>query len=141
MMLEKFEEKLKGKSVGDKFDFTISSDEAYGDYDDSRVMELDKAIFEVDGKVDEEVIFEGNIVPMMDSTGNRLNGEILEITEDKVKMDFNHPLAGENLHFIGEVLVVRDATEEEIAVVLNQHSCGGGCSSGDCGSCNCDCEH
>ena len=54
MMLEKFEEKLKGKSVGDKFDFTISSDEAYGDYDDSRVMELDKAIFEVDGKVDEE---------------------------------------------------------------------------------------
>ena len=78
---------------------------------------------------------------MKDSTGNRLNGEIVEITEDKVKMDFNHPLAGENLHFIGEVLVVRDATEEEIAVVLNQHSCGGGCSSGDCGSCNCDCEH
>ena len=55
-------------------------------------------------------------------------------------MDFNHPLAGETLHFVGEVLEVRDATDEEIAVVLNQHSCGGGCSSGDCGGCNGDCE-
>jgi FKBP-type peptidyl-prolyl cis-trans isomerase SlyD len=39
----------------------------------------------------------------------------MEITAEHVKMDFNHPLAGTDLHFKGEVLEVRQATEEELA--------------------------
>lgn len=135
MMLEKFEENLKGLSVGDKFDFTIACVDAYGDYEEGRVVELDKSIFEIDGKFDNEYIKEGNLVPMMDAEGHRINGIVLEITSDKVKMDFNHPLAGEDLNFKGEVVEVRDATPEEIAVVT-QHQCGGcsGCGGGDCES-------
>lgn len=138
MMLDKFEENLKGLSVGDKFDFTIDSEDAYGDFEDERILDLDKSIFMVDGEFDSESIAEGKLVPMMDTEGNRMNGIVLEVTEDKVKMDFNHPLAGENLNFKGEVLEVRDATEEEIAVVLNQHNCGG--CSGSCGDCSSDCD-
>lgn len=138
MMLEKFEDNLKGLKVGDKFDFTIEPEEAYGEYIDENIVDLDKSIFEVDGKFDSDTIFEGNVVPMMDNEGNRLNGTIIEVTDDKVKMDFNHPLAGETLHFAGEVLIVRDATEEELAVATQQ-ACGGGCSSSDCGDCDCGC--
>ena len=56
-------------------------------------------MFIVDGKFDEEMIFPGNTVPMMDASGNRLNGSVLEVKENVVVMDFNHPLAGEDLHF------------------------------------------
>ena len=138
MMLEKFEENLKGLKVGDKFDFKIQPEEAYGEYEDENIIKLDKAIFEIDGELDSEVIFEGNVVPMMDNEGNRLNGTVVSITEEQVEMDFNHPLAGETLHFTGEVLEVRDATEEEIAA-LTRPSCGGGCSQDDCEECNCGC--
>ena len=140
MMLEKFEENLKGLKQGDKYDFTISKEDAYGEYEDGRVIELDKEIFMVDGEFAEEVK-EGNIVPMMNADGNRMNGIVLEIKKDKVKMDFNHPLAGEDLNFRGEVLVVRDATPEEIAIATKPHrcgGCGGGGCQGDCGGCGGD---
>ena len=135
-MLPAFEAKLKGLKAGDEFDFVLPSDEAYGEYNKEHVLELGKDIFEVDGKFDNEMIFPGNTVPMMDSNGNRLNGSVLEVKDDVVIMDFNHPLAGEDLHFVGKILAVREATPEEL-----HPSCGGGCSCGcdsdDCGS-GCD---
>jgi FKBP-type peptidyl-prolyl cis-trans isomerase SlyD len=52
---------------------------------------------------------------------------VKEILDETVKMDFNHPLAGEDLYFSGKVFHVREASEEE----LNQQSCGCGSSCGD----------
>ena len=136
MMLEPFEDHLKNLTVGDKFDFELTPDEAYGDFEEARVVDLDKSIFTVDGVFDDEHIAVDRMVPMMDSEGNRLNGIVLDITDTKVKMDFNHPLAGETLHFVGEVLEVREPTAEELAVLT--HRCSGGgcgnCGGGDCGS-------
>ncbi len=94
MMLPKFEENLFGLQAGDKFDFTISSEDGYGDYDDESVLDLDRGIFEIDGKLDEEMIFEGNVVPLMDNEGNRINAQIVTITDTHVKVDLNHPLSG-----------------------------------------------
>jgi FKBP-type peptidyl-prolyl cis-trans isomerase SlyD len=51
---------------------------------------------------------------MSDNDGNRLVGQVLEVNEEFVKMDFNHPLAGTNLHFEGVILEVRDASQEEL---------------------------
>lgn len=62
MMLDKFEDNLKGLSVGDKFNFTINSEDAYGDYEDERIIDLDKSIFVVDGAFDGESIAEGKLV-------------------------------------------------------------------------------
>ena len=131
-MLESFEKQLATLQPGDTFDFTIPSQDAYGEYDDDHVIELPKSTFLVNGKFDTEMIYPGNVIPMMDSNGNRLNGSVVEIKDDIVVMDFNHPLAGEDLHFVGSVLLVRDATPEEIT----PHSCGG-CGSG----CNCGEDH
>ena len=62
-----------------------------------------------------------------------MNGSVLEVKDDIVVMDFNHPLAGETLHFSGEVIDVHEPTAEEIAAFSAP---AGGCSCGcdDCGS-------
>lgn len=132
-MLEAFEKNVDGLAQGDSFDFVLTPDQAYGEYDDDHLVDLPKNIFEVDGKMDESVVFEGNTIPMMDSNGNRLNGSVVSVSDDVVKMDFNHPLAGETLHFSGNVLSVREASAEEIAALFAPQ--GGGCGSGcGCGS-------
>ena len=127
--------RLEGLKQGDKFDFVLSCEEAFGERNEEHVMELDKEIFMVDGKFDDQTVFEGNTVPMMTSEGYRINGSVLKVTDDKVLMDFNHPLAGENLHYVGMVKLVRDATEEELHP---RHSCGCGCGH-DHGSCGDEC--
>jgi len=129
MMLPKFEEKLFGLAVGDKFDFTLTEEEAYGPYEDENVLDLERGIFEIDGKLDSEVVYEGNVVPLMDNEGHRINAQVVEVTDTHVKVDLNHPLAGENLHFKGSVLEVREATEKELQALMG----GGGCGSGGCG--------
>ncbi|MCC8133108.1 MAG: peptidylprolyl isomerase [Tannerellaceae bacterium] len=133
MMLPAFEDALKGLEVGGKFNFSINPADAYGEYNEDHLMDLPKNIFEVEGKFDADVIKEGNIVPMMDSNENRLNGSVMDVKEDVVVMDFNHPLAGETLHFSGEVLDVHDPTAEEIAKMTAGSGCGCGCED-DCES-------
>lgn len=131
-MLQAFEKNIDGLAEGDSFDFTLTPEEAYGEYDDDHVVDLPRNIFEQDGVLNEEVIFEGNTVPMMDTNGNRLNGSVVEVKEDVIKMDFNHPLAGETLNFSGKVLTVRESTPEEIAALFAPQGGGCGCGSG-CG--------
>lgn len=125
-MLQSFENQLEGKKKGDAFAFTLSPDEAYGDFEEEKILDLPKNIFQVDGEVAEDLLFEGNTIPMMDTEGNQIMGSVVEVKEDVVSMDFNHPLAGETLHFTGNVINVRDATTEEIAALFTQD--GGGCS-------------
>lgn len=130
-MIKAFEDNLYGLTEGDTFNFTISQDDAYGEYDDSRVLDLPIDIFEVDGKIDEDMLFEGNTLPMMDAEGNRLMGSIITISEEAITMDFNHPLAGETLHFEGAVVGAREASAAEIAALATGGGCD--CSGGGCG--------
>lgn len=140
-MLEAFEKNVDGLSEGDSFDFVLTPDQAYGEYDDEAVVDLPRHIFEQDGVLNEEVIFEGNTVPMMDTNGNRLNGSVVEVKDDVITMDFNHPLAGETLNFTGKVLTVRESTPEEIAALFAPQGCGcgSGCSCGDGEEDGCGC--
>ena len=139
MMLPKFEENIFGLASGEKFDFTINVEDAYGPYEDENVLDLDRSIFEIDGKLDDTMIYAGNVVPLMDSEGHRLNAQVVEVTDTHVKVDLNHPLAGETLHFKGSVIEVREASDEELASIYGGGgSCGSGCG---CGSGGCDTEH
>ncbi|MDR1518090.1 MAG: peptidylprolyl isomerase [Dysgonamonadaceae bacterium] len=123
-MLEAFESNIEGLAEGETFSFVLTPEQAYGDYDDTKIIALPKKVFEVDGKIDDAMLFEGNTLPMMDSSGNRLMGSIVSVADDKVSMDFNHPLAGEFLHFTGSVVGVREASAEEIAALFSQCGCG-----------------
>ena len=138
MMLPAFEKALTGLAVGEEFTLTLTPDEAYGEFVEDHVLELSKQMFEVDGKFDSEVIKEGNIVPMMDSEGNRMNGAVTEVKDDVVVMDFNHPLAGETLHFTGSILDVHEPTPEEIAAMTQSGGCGCNCSDEGCETSGCN---
>ncbi|MBI9068014.1 MAG: FKBP-type peptidyl-prolyl cis-trans isomerase [Salinivirgaceae bacterium] len=131
-MLEHFEKNLEGLKSGDLFDFKLSADHAYGPVTEQAVVEVPVLAFEVEGKIDNDLVKVGNTIPMMDSQGNKLHGIVLEISDANVKMDFNHPLAGEDLHFKGKVIEVRDAKPEELAGNCSTGSCG---DSGCCGGC------
>ena len=77
--LEAFESQIVNLHKGDKFEFTIPFAEAYGEYDEEHVIDLPKNIFEIDGKFDNEHIYPGNIIPLMNSEGQRLNGSVVEV--------------------------------------------------------------
>jgi FKBP-type peptidyl-prolyl cis-trans isomerase SlyD len=135
-LLPKFEENLSGLTSGDNFEFLLNTEDAYGPVVESAVVHVPKSIFEVDGKVDENLLKAGNMVPMMDAEGRRMNGKILTIDEEAVQMDFNHPMAGNDLFFKGQVAEVREATEEELTHG-HVHGEGGGCGCGS-GEGSCD---
>lgn len=104
--LEAFEKALVGKRVGEPFELTIACDDAYGEETDEAVLSLPKETFMVDGKLDEEVMQAGEVVPLSDDEGNEIVGMVVEVKEDAVLVDFNHPLAGLDLHFEGVVVGV-----------------------------------
>jgi FKBP-type peptidyl-prolyl cis-trans isomerase SlyD len=112
---ERFEEQISGLKQGDSFEFSINPEEGYGDFDEEAVVELPKDVFKVDGKVDNELLQIGNFIPMTNQDGHRLQGKVLEVHPESVLMDFNHPLAGVNMHFKGQILDVREASQEELA--------------------------
>jgi FKBP-type peptidyl-prolyl cis-trans isomerase SlyD len=110
-VLPAFDTNLAGKTAGDNFEFHLSSENAYGSYDPGRLQELPAQIF---AEAPQEYMKVGVSLPM-EVEGHTVFGTITEITDQTVKMDFNHPLAGKDLHFAGEILEVRDATKEELA--------------------------
>lgn len=128
------------KEAGYEFNVTATPEEAFGERSDEYIAELDKEVFEVDGKFDAEMVKVGNSLPMMTAEGMRIIGTVLDVTDKHVKMDFNHPLAGCDVRFKGKVLNVRDAEPDEISMV--QGGCGCGCHHDDCGDdCHCGSDH
>jgi len=113
-MIPKFEAELEGKQKGNSFAFGIESAEAYGDYNPEAIAPIPKEAFVVDGEVNEELMQVGRVIPMRDQDGNQLLGTVMEIGEDQVKMNFNHPMAGVDLYFSGKIEDVREATSEEV---------------------------
>jgi FKBP-type peptidyl-prolyl cis-trans isomerase SlyD len=146
LTLDAFEAELLKLEKDAEFDFQLNKEQAYGDYELAHVIDLDKQMFHVNGHFDSEHIYKDAVVPLQNEDGNRFYGKVLEITDDNVKMDLNHPLAGKTLHFTGKVLETREATQEEIQSLINQlsggHQCGGDCGNcgGDCEGGDCDCE-
>jgi FKBP-type peptidyl-prolyl cis-trans isomerase SlyD len=151
MMLPAFEANMSGKKAGDTFDFVLAAKDAYGEYIQEGLMELPKKMFfNGDGEFDDERVYVGAVVPMNTTDGQIVKAQVCEITDATVTIDLNHPYAGEDLHFTGKILDIRDVTEGELKAIRNPRhgcgGCGGGCSKkkgegcescgeGGCGSC------
>ncbi len=113
-MLDSFESNISGLEKGDRFEFILPKENAYGELKEEYIVNVPMSSFVVDGKIDKKIIKKGNEINMHDEDGNMMHGEILAIDTDHVTVDFNHPLAGEQLYFKGEILGVRPATPEEL---------------------------
>ncbi len=152
-LIPALEAHIEGMEPGGRFEITISPEDGYGEKDPERIIDLPKSAFEIDGEVREDLLVPGNTIPMLNAMGGVIPGVVVEVTEDSVKMDLNHQMAGKTLHFKGEILTVREATEKELTEGLHGElvqSCGcgchgheGGCHEGGChghdGGCGGDC--
>ncbi|KKO44423.1 peptidylprolyl isomerase [Arsukibacterium ikkense] len=103
------EQALAGKTIGDTFTATIAPAEAYGERHDQLVQAVPKSMFE---GMD---VSPGMRFRAAGPDGREQPVIILEVTDEEVVVDGNHPLSGIELSFAVEVLKVRDATEEELA--------------------------
>lgn len=145
MLLPKFEAAVEGKEPGESFDFVLSPEDGYGEYNPNYKFDIPKTSFAVDGQIREDLLEVGRLIPMLNSAGQVVQGTIAAIGEDSVTMDFNHPMAGKTLHFTGKVETVRAATEKELSEGLHgeflpQEECSCGCHHGE-GECDCHGEH
>lgn len=142
-LLPKFEENILNKKAGDLFEFVLSAEDGYGMPQTELIVELPKDVFKVNGEIREDLLFVGNIIPMMNNMGGVMHGKVAELKDEFVVMDFNHPMAGKTLNFEGKIISVREATEKELSEGLHgekiQHSCSGSCSDECCSSCGGGC--
>ncbi|MGB1261908.1 MAG: FKBP-type peptidyl-prolyl cis-trans isomerase [Cognaticolwellia sp.] len=102
------EEALVGHGAGDKFEVEVSADNAYGPREDGFVQTVPKEMFA--GIEDLDV---GSQLRATTDEGEQ-TVIVIDVQEDEITVDGNHPLAGIDLKFDVEILEVRDATEEEL---------------------------
>ncbi|GGO73802.1 FKBP-type peptidyl-prolyl cis-trans isomerase [Bowmanella pacifica] len=107
-LIKGLEDALVGKVAGDKFVAEVAPENAYGERHDELIQLVPKSMFE---GMDVEV---GMQFRATTDDGDQ-SVMIIDITDDEVVVDGNHPLSGVTLKFDVEVLAVRDATEEELA--------------------------
>jgi len=105
-MLDAFEDGLAGKKVSEEFSFTLTPEQAYGEIQEELIVEYPKDSFLVEGELDEDFLQEGEVIEMTDDDGNIFEGMIEENKINSVLVNFNHPLAGESIHFKGLITKV-----------------------------------
>lgn len=110
MMLPKFEENLSGLNAGDNYDFHLSAADAYGEKDESAITELPIDMFK-----EMEMPEVNAVLPLQDNHGNQFRARVTAISDQAITVDLNHPMAGQDLHFKGTILEVREATKDELA--------------------------
>ncbi len=103
------ENALAGKSAGEELSVNVSPEEAYGVRDESMLQQVPKNMFEDTGQ-----IAIGTQFHAQGPNGEMLVVTVIEVQEEHVVVDGNHPLAGVELNFDVKIIEVRDASEEEV---------------------------
>ena len=99
-MIKGFDTAVNGMKVGETKTVNIPSDEAYGPWYDEAVREVPRKSFPEDFQFKEGIIVEG------EANGQPVRGAIIDVMDEAVKVDFNHPLSGRNLNFDIELVEV-----------------------------------
>lgn len=122
-----FENAVIGMKIDDEKDIVLMPEEAYGVYDESLIYGFPLA--DVKSQFEPEI---GMTIGMQLENGQQVPAVVSEITDDEVKFDLNHPLAGKTLHFHIKVVDINDEAK------YGGGGCGGGCNSGCCDpGCSC----
>lgn len=100
-LTEGMEMSLVDLKQGDKQSITLTPEQTYGHRDPENIHDLNSSDFPSDMKPEK-----GQVIAFDTPAGDDINGVVLEVKEDKVSVDFNHPLAGNNLVFAVEILKV-----------------------------------
>jgi len=124
------EEQVCNMAMGEKADILVPAAKAYGDYNDEALQEVPKEQF---AGIE---LTEGMSLYGQSEDGGTVQVTVKEIQDENVKIDYNHPLAGQDLMFTVTVATVREATADEamtgIPAENAQPEAGGSCGTG-CG--------
>ncbi len=107
MLVPGLEAALAGLSAGAKKSIVVPADEGYGERDEELMLEIERAEFPETVQPGDEFVAES-------PDGDEVVLHVVEVNEDGVLVDANHPLAGMTLHYEVEVKAVRKATDSEI---------------------------
>ena len=103
------EREMAGMKIGESKDVVVAPADGYGEFDEEAFMEVPRNEFPTDLKLEEGI--ELNVT---DEDGQNQYARVENITDESVRLDFNHPLAGAELHFTVKVVALRDPTKEEL---------------------------
>ncbi len=124
-VLPAIEKAILDKEAGDQINVTLTPEEAYGKWEEEGVVAIPRTQFPPDMDIEEGMMF------MMESEDGRPQPFTVVKTEgDEIVVDFNHPLAGQELVFDIYIRDVREATLDEL--LKNEGACGPGCDKGCC---------
>lgn len=109
MLVPGLEAALAGLKAGEERDVVVPAEAGYGEYDEELVLEIERAEFPSPSsvKVGDEFVAEG-------PDGDELAMTVIEVSDDVIRVDANHPLAGMTLNYRVQVRDVRVATSDEI---------------------------
>lgn len=126
-LIKGFEAALMDMSLNEKKEFTLTPDEAYGEWDEDQIHHFARSA--VPPEMDPQV---GQTIGLTAQSGHQVPARISHVDEEKITVDLNHPLAGETLTFHIEVVGISPTPTQEPV------GCGSGCGSGSddhgCGS-------
>jgi len=100
-MIKGFDNAVIDMTIGDKKSISVMASEAYGDQNPEAIMSVPKTNFPPEF---EFVV--GEMVQGKTETGQPLQAIVLEVEEEEVVLDFNHPLAGQDLNFDIELMEI-----------------------------------
>ena len=103
------EQALYGMAVGESKDVVVAAGDGYGEMDNQAYMEVPRDQFPQDIPMDV-----GTQIELHDESGQPMVARIDQVGETSVHLDFNHPLAGKELHFAVKIAGLRPATDEEL---------------------------
>ncbi len=101
------ESALDGMEVGGSKQVTVTPDDAYGPVNDDAVSEIEKA------QIPEDSLKVGTVLQGQSPDGRVIIARVVEIGEETVLLDYNHPLAGKTLNFDVTILSVENAPEPD----------------------------
>jgi len=118
-MIPGFETAVRGMSLNEKKVFTLAPEEAYGERNEDLRHEFPRN--ELPPEISPEV---GQVLTLTSPEGQHIPAHVVDVDEEKVTFDLNHPLAGQSLTFEIEIAGISDTPTQQPA------GCGGDCSSG-----------
>ncbi|MFO7988353.1 MAG: FKBP-type peptidyl-prolyl cis-trans isomerase [Thermodesulfobacteriota bacterium] len=123
MLIQGFDNAVVGMKPGESKTVEVPPDQGYGHRHEDAFVDIPRE------QIPEEIpLSEGLVLQLQDPQGRPVPATVTEITDENVKMDINHMLAGETLTF--------DITIKETGLTPDTHDCGpGGCDSGSCQGC------
>ena len=103
------EREMIGMKIGESKDVVVTPEDGYGEFDDEAFMDVPRSEFPTDMEIEE-----GVELSVTDEDGKNQYARIESLTDESVRLDFNHPLAGAELHFSVKVIALREPTKEEL---------------------------